>query len=141
MLTYALELIPDDNETLRVESPDFPELNSFGDDDSDALTHGRNALIAAIAGRILHKEDVPAPSAAPRLQRVALPALVAAKVGLYRAMRADRVTGLDLAKRLGRDPKHVHRLLDVLRASRMDHMEEALAALGKTVSIEVRDAA
>ena len=141
MLTYALELIPDDNGTLRVESPDFPELNSFGDDEADALAHGRDALIATIAGRILHKADIAAPSAVPDLPRVALPALVTAKVGLYRAMRADKVTGLDLAERLGRDPKHVHRLLDVLRASRMDHVEEALAALGKTVTIEVSDAA
>ena len=36
MLRYPIVLTPDDNDTLLVTSPDFPELKSFGKDHADA---------------------------------------------------------------------------------------------------------
>jgi antitoxin HicB len=47
----------------------------------------------------------------------------------------------DLARRLGWHAPQVDRLLDLDRASRLDQLEAALAALGKRLSIELRDAA
>ena len=34
---FKLTLTPDDNDTLMVTSPDFPELTSFGETEEDAL--------------------------------------------------------------------------------------------------------
>ena len=37
MLEYPIMLEEDDNDTLLVTSPDFPELTTFGDDREDAI--------------------------------------------------------------------------------------------------------
>ena len=89
----------------------------------------------------MHAKDVPAPSPAAGRPTVTLPALVAAKVALYRAMRASGVHKAELARRLGWHRPQVGRLLDINHASRIDHLERALALFGKRLDIRVRDAA
>ena len=49
--------------------------------------------------------------------------------------------GADLAKRLGIPKTNVDRLFDLRHQSRLDQIEAAFRALGKQLSIEVRDAA
>ena len=63
MLAYPISLRRDDNDTYLATSRDFPELTTFGDDRDDALLHAVDALEEAIAARIAHQEDIPAPSA------------------------------------------------------------------------------
>ena len=46
-----------------------------------------------------------------------------------------------MARRIGCDPKDIRRLLDLMHRSRLDRLEAALAALGKRLVVEVRDAA
>jgi antitoxin HicB len=70
-----------------------------------------------------------------------LPALTAAKVLLYRAMREAGVRRADLARRLGWQGPQVDRLLDLGHASRLDQIEQAPAALGKRLSVDIADAA
>ncbi len=67
--------------------------------------------------------------------------MAAAKLAIYQAMRDQGVTQVALARRIGCDPKDVRRLLDLMHRSRLDRLEAALAALGKRLVIEVRDAA
>lgn len=62
MLSYPVKLTPDDNDTVLVSAPDFPELTSFGEDEEDALWHAVDALEEAIAARMQTREDVPKPS-------------------------------------------------------------------------------
>jgi hypothetical protein len=42
---------------------------------------------------------------------------------------------------MGQPKQQVERLFDLRRASRMDQMESAFAALGKRLAIQVQDAA
>jgi antitoxin HicB len=72
---------------------------------------------------------------------VALPALAAAKVALYEAMRDRGVRKTELARRLGVHLPQVDRLLDLRHGSRLDQVEDALRAVGKELVLTVQDAA
>jgi antitoxin HicB len=141
MLAYPVELTPDTNGTLLVTFPDFPEATTFGEDEADALLRAVDALETVLAARIEDREDIPLPSAPAGRPSVALPALTAAKVLLYRAMREAGVRKADLARRLGWQGPQVDRLLDLGHASRLDEIEQALAALGKRLTVDIADAA
>ena len=138
MLEYRIKLTKDDNDTVLATSPDFPELITFGDDDSDALLHAIDALEEAIAARMAHKEDIPEPSPRGRY-RVALPSQVALKVLLYQGMRRRGLTKAQLARRLNWHGPQVDRLLDLRHASRLDQIDTAFNALGQRVVIDVRE--
>jgi antitoxin HicB len=94
-----------------------------------------------LTARIDDREDIPSPSPAAGRPCAALPALTAAKVLLYRAMREAGVRKADLARRLGWHGPQIDRLLDLNHASRLDQIEAALAALGKRLTIDLADAA
>lgn len=138
---YPVDIVPDDNGTLLVTCPDFPEIATFGVDRANALVRAAGALSAAISARIDDREDIPAPSPAKGRPTAALPTLVAGKVSLYRAMRQAGVTQAELARRLGCDPRQVRRLMDPVHSSRQEHIDAALKALGKRLVIGVAEAA
>ena len=139
-MRYAVTLTPDDNGTLLVRAPDFPEAVTFGEDRADALAHAIEAIETAIIGRIAAREEIPRPTVGGA-DSVVIPALSAAKIELYRAMRSDSVGKAELARRLGVALPQVDRLLDLRRRSRLDSLVEALAALGRTLDIVVKKAA
>src|SRR5438445_458674 len=87
MLRYAVKLTRDDNGTILVTAPDLPEVSTFGDNPTDALVRAADAIATALQGRITAREKIPNPSVPRRGQRlVALPAIVAAKLELSRAI-------------------------------------------------------
>ncbi len=139
-MRYAVTLTPDDNGTVLVTAPDFPEVVTFGENRDEARARAVEAIETAIIGRIAAREDIPRPTSRGG-ESVALPALSAAKVELYRAMRIDAVGKAELARGLGVALPHVDRLLDLRRRSRLDSLVEAFAALGRTLDIVVKKAA
>jgi antitoxin HicB len=139
-MRYAVNLAPDDNGTFLVTVPDIPEAITYGEDREDALARAVDAIETAIIGAMAAREDVPASKAKGR-DAVVLPALSVAKIELYRAMRAEGLGKAALAKRLGVALPQIDRLLDLRHASRLDAIERALAALGRSLSIVVRTAA
>lgn len=64
-----------------------------------------------------------------------------AKAALYDAMRAQGVGRAELARRLRWHLPQVNRVLDLRHASRMEHVEAALAALGLRLVVDVARAA
>jgi antitoxin HicB len=90
-MEYPVRLIRDDNDTILVDFVDFPEAHTFGDDEADALAHAVDALTTILHSFMRERRDIPLPSAEVTGYRVAVPAMVAAKVQLYRAMRTSRV--------------------------------------------------
>jgi len=139
-MRYAVTVTPDDNDTLLVTVPDVPEAITFGETRTDALVRAVAAIETAIIGRMAAREDIPQP-AARGADFVTLPALSAAKIELYCAMRADSVGKAELARRLGVALPHVDRLLDLRRKSRLDSLVDAFAALGRTLDIVIKRAA
>jgi antitoxin HicB len=67
---------------------------------------------------------------------VALPALIAAKLALYSAMREQSVSNVELARRLGVTETVVRRLVHPDHRSKIERVEEALAVLGKHLVVE-----
>ncbi len=80
--------------------PDVPEAITGGSDRAEALAMAEDALATALAGYVHEKWDIPTPSEAVDGQ-VSVPAVVAAKLALYSAMRSQRITKVELADKLG----------------------------------------
>lgn len=140
MLRYPVDLVPDDNDTVLVTSPDFPEMQTFGDDEAEALDHAAAAMETAIIGRMSDREPIPEPSAI-RGHAITLPAQTALKVALYRALLAEGLRKADLARLLGWHAPQVDRLFDLRHASRLEQMEAAFRALGREIGFDISKAA
>ncbi len=70
ILTYGIETVPDDNGTLLVTCPAFPEVTTFGPNDPDELVSiARAAIEEAIAARISTGEALPRPLTKAELRR------------------------------------------------------------------------
>jgi antitoxin HicB len=142
MLRYPVKLTKDDNGTLLVTAPDLPEMATFGDDVANALAHAVDAIATALQSRVTDRRDIPSPSARKRGQYlVALPAIVAAKLALYRAMIETGTRKSDLARKLGVHGPQVDRLLDLDHNSKLDQIEAAARAIGWEFHIDLRPAA
>lgn len=135
MLDYPVKLTADDNGTVLVTAPDFPELTTFGDDQDEALARAVDALEEAIAARVARRAEVPPPSRGE--YRAGLPTLTAVKVLLYQGMKDQNIGKAELARRLGWHLPQVDRVLDVQHHSRLDQMDAALGAIGLRLHVTV----
>ena len=132
MLAYPIAL-EDDDGTMLVTSPDFPELSTFGDDREEAVARAVHALEEAIAARIHDRKDIPTPSQGETY--AVLPTLISVKVMLYQGMRDQGIGKAELARRLGWFLPQVDRVLDVQHRSGMDMMDAALGAIGRRLHV------
>lgn len=139
MYEYPVTLSPDEG-TILVTFPDVPEAITYGDDEVEALLRAADALETAFIIIMADKRHIPTPSEVEG-PRVSLPPLAAAKVALYQAMCERGVGKAELARRLGCHLPQVDRLLNLRHASRLDHIDRALRAVGKALVVEIRDAA
>jgi antitoxin HicB len=132
---WPVDLIPAEEGGYIVNFPDLPNGWSQGEDRAEALAQADGLLEEMVLGRMAYGEDIPLPSAANGRPTVALPALTAAKLEAYRAMRAAGLNKKQLAERLGWQPSQVTRLFDGRHASRLDQIEAALHALGRRLVV------
>ena len=139
-MVYYAKLNPEEGGGFWVQFPDVPEALTNGDTKAEALAEAQDALIAALGHYVGNGLDLPAPRRRKGLAPVAVPPLVAAKLALYQAMRAQRVTGAALAKRLKVADTTVRRLLDLDHRSHIGEVEAALAALGLRLAVRVETA-
>ena len=139
--SYPCDLALDEGGALVVALPDVPEAITGGTDRVEALDMAADALAAALAGYVHEKRDIPHPSeAAGGQDRVAVPTVVAAKLALYSAMRAQRITKVELARRLGVSESAVCKLTNPDHRSHIGLVQKALQAVGHNLAIEVTPA-
>ena len=131
---YPVQLDEEDGGYV-VTLPDIPYGATQGDDVAEALAQAEDFLEEAVLGMMAYGEDVPVPSAAKGRPTVALPALTAAKLEAYRAMRSAGLNKKQLAERLGWQPSQVTRLFDGRHASRLEQIEAALRVLGRRLVV------
>ena len=141
MLRYRVKLSKDTNGTILVEVPDVPGALTFGEDREEAILRSADAIETVLIGYMADRRDIPMPRAGAKGPFATLPALTEAKLALYTAMRTAKMSKAELARRLNCHMPQVDRLLDLRHASRLDQMEAAFRALGKQLSVDVRDAA
>jgi antitoxin HicB len=143
MLAYAATLTPDEEDGgFVVTFRDVPEAITQGDRLDEALYNAADALTVALDGYVEAGWTFPKPSPTRAGEHlVILPALVAAKLELYRRMCETGTTRVALARMIGIDERAVRRLLAYKHRSHIGQIETALAKLGKRLEISVRDAA
>ena len=138
---YPVDLRPQDDGGFMVIFPDIPEALTQGDDRADALAEASDCLAEALAGCIRNKKGFPAPSPAHGWPLVGPDPVIAAKAALYQAIAEAGITNVELGRRMGVSEVEVRRLLNPRHNSKIGRLDEALAALGKRVILEVRDVA
>jgi antitoxin HicB len=142
MLGYPVLLERDTNDTFLVTFPGFPEAHTFGEDEKDALARAADLLLDVLADYMDDRKEIPAPRPIAKKGRsLEVPVLAAAKIELYRAMRANKIGKSGLARSLGWNVRQIDRLLDLHHPSQLDQLEAAFRALGKRLRIQVQDAA
>ena len=95
-LAYRIKLEADDNKTLLVTCPAFPEVTTFGADQAEAIKHARDAIEEAIAARIANGRAIPEPKGTRGIL-VTLPMQTSLKVELYRLLQRENITRAELA--------------------------------------------
>jgi antitoxin HicB len=140
--TYPAKFTAGADGRVLVEFVDLPRVSTDGGDDREAMEEAMDALGSDLSIRLSRREEIPTPSAAKRGQRlVPVPLWLAPKLALYLAMRDRHVNNSELARRLGIHERVIRRMLDPAHATKAAKIQAALAALGKQMTVEVRDAA
>ncbi len=138
LYAYPCELAVDEDGGFVATFPDVPEAITGGSDRAEALALAEDALAAALAGYAHAKWDIPVPSEAVDGQAlVAPPPVVAAKLALYTAMKAQGVTKVELAERLGVSESAVRKLTNPDHRSHISQVQRALKAVGRNLAVEV----
>jgi antitoxin HicB len=138
-MDYPVDLRPDDNDTLLVTFPDVPGAITFGGEEGEALANAVDALETIFSALITDRREIPRPSA-PRGRKTVSPSLLGRlKIGVYRAMRERGWRKADLARALSVNPRQIDRLLDLRHGSSVAQLEQALAACGKRVEVDLRE--
>ncbi len=135
---YTLER---DGDAWLVRFPDVPEaLTGVADPDSEREAIA-DCLITALAAYAAGGEPFPpARRQSGAAGSITVPALIQAKLALMRAMAEEGIGLRELARRMGCDPKQVHRLLDLDHRSRIGEIERALQFLGRSLDVTARTA-
>ncbi len=137
-MDYPVDLLPDDNDTLLVTFPDVPGAITYGASEVKALANAVDALETIFSGLITDRREIPRPSP-PLGRRTVSPSLLGSlKINVYRAMRERGWRKADLARAMSLNPRQIDRLLDLRHASTVAQLEQALAACGKRVEVDLR---
>jgi antitoxin HicB len=140
--TYPARFTTGSDSRILAKLVDLPRVVTDGKNDREAMEEAIDALGSDLSIRLSRREEIPAPSAAKRRQRlVPVPLWLAPKLALYLAMRDQQVSNSELARRLGVHERVIRRMLDPEHASKAEKIQAALAVMGKQMTVEVRDAA
>lgn len=139
LYTYPARLEADEAGRLVVHFRDLPEALTDGADRAEALKEASDCLSEALAGRISRDEPIPMPSAARRGEHAVAPdPTIALKSALHAVLREEGLKVADLARLLGVEYRLAARLASPRYASKMTSLQEALAALGYDIGIDIR---
>jgi antitoxin HicB len=143
MSQYLALFEPSEEGGFVVTFPGFKWGVTQGDSEEDAAAMAADALAMVIADYIAKGEPLPAQGKhrGRKYRPVRLPAMQSAKIELYREFCASGIRKAELARRMGISKGNIERLFNLNHHTRLDHIEAAFRALGKSLEIEVRDAA
>lgn len=138
MLSYPYTVTPEENGTFLVAVAGISGAFTACRSEDEAQDMALDVALTMLAAMMDDAEDIPAPpTPEPGQALLDIPPVPEMKLALYQAMRRQGVSQVRLAALLGTDPKSVRRLLDLFHASRWDHLELALEALGYRARVTV----
>ena len=137
---FPCDIMPDseeDRDAYVVTFPDVYGATTGGWSWDEAVTLAEDALAAALAMYVKSRKGIPAPSPLVDGQvLIPVPAIVAAKLALYTALREQGISNVALADRLGLTENAVRRLIDPDHRSHINQVEKALRAVGHALVVE-----
>lgn len=139
--SYPVDLHEEPDGGFSVTFPDFGEAFTGGDSFAEAISEAADCLEEALAGRIVRRDAIPAPSPAMGRPTAVPGATLAAKIALYEALQQERLSISAFAGSMGVPETEVHKLLDPAHATNISRLEEALARFGKRLVVSVEEAA
>ncbi len=135
---YPAKIEQDEKENYLVTFRDIPFAVTDGKTLEEALAEAKDCLETAIASCIKDREEIPVPSDLhPGEHLIKLSAQTAAKSALYMAVTATGISQNALTAKIGVDGKEVRRMLDPWQQTKLPRIEEALNALGYSLSVSV----
>ena len=139
--SYPIDLHEEPEGGFSVTFPDFDEAFTDGGSFAEAISEAADCLEEALAGRIVRRDAIPAPSPAMGRPTAVPGATLVAKLALYEALRQERFPINAFAGSMGVPETEVHNLLDPTHATNISRLEEALARFGKRLVVSVEEAA
>ena len=139
--SYPIDLHEASEGGYSVTFPDLDEAFTDGDSFAEAISEATDCLEEALAGRIVRRDAIPAPSPAMGRPTAVPGAILAAKIALYEALQQERLSISAFAGSMGVPETEVHELLDPAHATNISRLEEALARFGKRLVVSVEEAA
>ena len=119
-----------------VTFPDLPFGATEGETVAEALTKAADCLETILAVLVDESRDIPEGSKTQAGEYLISPSAVsAAQIALYTAMRREKVSHKELAKRLGVPIAEVRRLTDLANYPPLEAIERALTALGHRLTV------
>jgi len=135
-IAFRCRLDPDEDGGYVATFPDLPFGATQGETIPEALNEAADCLETILAVLVDEGRDIPQPTKLKRGEYLVSPsAVTAAQVALYSAMRQERVTAKDLAKRLRVPVAEVRRLTDLAHYPPLEAIERALASLGHRLTV------
>ncbi|NIG12984.1 helix-turn-helix domain-containing protein [Pantoea sp. Al-1710] len=115
---------------------DLQEAQGYGITKTEALTSCQDALIAVFDEFFCHRVPIPLPSNGGD-ETIEIPCSIAAKVMLLNEVIEQNVSQTDLAKMLNLPRQEITRIFNLSHTTKIDTIQKALTALGKTLLIRV----
>ena len=138
--TFPCDIIRDDvdgREAYAVSFPDVHGAYTSGWSWEEAIEMAEDCLEVALGTYMELHEDIPTPSPLGEGQiLIPVPAIIAAMMTLYTAMREQGITSADLSAQLGINERAVRRLYDPHHRAHMIKLEKALRAVGRSLVVE-----
>ncbi|MBL7238527.1 type II toxin-antitoxin system HicB family antitoxin [Novacetimonas hansenii] len=105
------------------------------------MQEAQDLLVTSLSIYVDDGAAVPLPPASNGRPLVYVPMLESAKLALHTAMLENRISNVELARRLGVAESSVRRLRDLLHESKIGRVEAALHVLGRQATVEVLEVA
>lgn len=139
MFKYPVKLEQDTKTGAYIVScRDLPLMNSVGDTIEDALLEAVSGIVTAISIEIDERRSIPLGSQPKNNEYlVTIPVLVAMKASLHNTMIETGTRKADLARKMGKNPQQIDRLMDALHSTKVETIEQALHLLNRKVSVSV----
>jgi len=135
-IAFRCRLQPDQDGGYVATFPDLPFGVTQGETVGEALNEAADCLETILAVLVEEGRDIPQPSKIKRGEYLVSPsAVTAAQVALYSAMRREKVSHKELAKRLRLPVAEVRGLTNLANYPPLETIERALAALGHRLTV------
>ncbi|QEL10861.1 type II toxin-antitoxin system HicB family antitoxin [Kushneria phosphatilytica] len=140
MYKYPIEIHHEAN-SVWATCRDLPEFHAAADTLSELMSESADGIVSALSIYVDQRRAIPKASSPLKNEHVVhLSALILAKIELWNTMIERDMRKADLVRTLNAKPVTVDRLIDFCHSSKLEHVENALLALGKRLSISVEPA-